>query len=79
MNPQKDEETSRWLLSKMDARPECDWRFMSNYMKAIILVTMGKEALYPDIYKETVALMVDGMLDYIFGKERRQQHGKNAL
>lgn len=69
LNPEADEKTSRWMLSKMNARPECDWKLMANYMKAISLVTIGKKNLHQDIYSETISLLVDGLLDYLFGKE----------
>jgi len=69
LNAEADEKTSTWLLSKMKAKTDCNWKLLANYMKAITFVTMEKNMLHQDVYKETILLLVDGMVDYIFGKE----------
>lgn len=68
INPKSDEENSTFLLSLMDTDNECNWKLFSNYIKAIVAVTMNSEYLYQDIYKETIALMIDGLIDFIFNK-----------
>jgi hypothetical protein len=67
LNPITDEKNSRWLLDMMDARPDCDWKLFSNYIKAIVTVTMHPENLHQDIYEETILLMIDGLVGYVFG------------
>ncbi len=67
INPASDEENTKWLLSKMDTPHECDWKLFSNYIKAIVTVTINAENLHKDRYKETIELMIDGLVNYLFG------------
>lgn len=67
LNPKSDEENTKWLLSKMDTPNACDWKLFSNYIKAIVTVTINAEYLYKDIYTETIELMIDGLVNYLFG------------
>lgn len=69
LNAKADEQTSTWLLSQMNVRPDCDWKLLANYMKAITLVTMEKRMLHQDVYQDTILLLIDGILDYMFGKQ----------
>lgn len=66
INPDSDEKNTKWLLDKIDSTKECNWKLFSNYVKAIITVTINSENLYQDIYKETIELMIEGLLDYLF-------------
>ncbi|MBN7773924.1 TetR/AcrR family transcriptional regulator [Clostridium aminobutyricum] len=66
LDPESDEENTKWLLGKMDTGQVCDWKLFSNYVKAIVTVTMNAENLYGDIYKETIELMINGLVDFIF-------------
>lgn len=66
LNPESDEENTKWLLSKMDTPNKHDWKLFSNYVKAIVTVTINAENLYQDRYRETIARMVDGLVDYLF-------------
>lgn len=66
LNPQSDEENTKWLLSKMGTSNECDWKLFSNYIKAIVTVTIHAENLYKDRYRETIEQMIDGLVNYLF-------------
>lgn len=66
INPDSDEKNTKWLLDKIDSAKECNWKLFSNYVKAIVTVTINAENLYQDIYKETIELMIEGLLDYLF-------------
>lgn len=69
LNPESDEKNTTWLLSKLDTPNECDWKLFSNYIKAITTVTINADNLYKEIYKETIELMIDGLVDYLFPKQ----------
>ncbi|MFT3984051.1 MAG: TetR/AcrR family transcriptional regulator [Lachnospiraceae bacterium] len=66
LNPESDEENTKWLLKKMDTPKKCDWKLFSNYVKAIVTVTINAKNLYRDKYKETIELMIDGLVNYLF-------------
>ncbi len=66
INPDSDEKNTQWLLGKMDTEKKCSWKLFSNYVKAIVTVTIHRDNLYEDIYKETVQLMIDGLVSYLF-------------
>lgn len=69
LNPKADETTSLWMLSKMNIRQDIEWKLMANYMKSITIVTMEKNLLHMDFYNETISLLIDSMLDYLYGKD----------
>jgi hypothetical protein len=66
INPDSDEKNTKWLLEKMDTKKKCSWKLFSNYVKGIVTVTIHRDNLYKDIYKETIVLMIDGLVNYIF-------------
>lgn len=64
---ESDEENTKWLLSIMDTPNVCDWKLLSSYIKAIVTVTINAENLYKEKYRETIELMIDGLVNYLFG------------
>ena len=66
LNSKSDEENTKWLLSRIDTPNNCDWKLLSNYIKAIVTITINSENLYKDKYQETIELMIDGLVNYLF-------------
>jgi len=62
-----DEKVMKWILEHLeDKNPKCDWKVFANLCKCIALIGHGKEQLYQERYKETMQLMIDSIMTYIF-------------
>lgn len=66
-NQGNDSVTSQWLLSNLEGvRPDCDWRVFANLNKSISLIRHGRQRLHQDVYKETLDVLIDAIIRYVF-------------
>lgn len=68
-NSSNDQATVSQMLNMLeDPRPDCDWKVLGNLFKSITLVGHGKDQLYQDKYYDTIGLLIDTIVKYVFGK-----------
>ena len=66
-NSSNDEATSKWILEHLDSpNPDCSWKVFANLCKSISLIRYGRDCLYPDEYEETIQIIVDSIIEYVF-------------
>lgn len=67
INDTNDETTSLWILSHIEnISPHCNWKIFANYIKSIAIIQANKENLYEDAYKETIDMLINNILDYLY-------------
>ncbi len=63
-----DQDTIMHILKTLkNPRPDCDWQIIGNLFKSIALIGHGKNQLYIDKYEETIEILADSIIRYIFG------------
>ncbi|MFV0527790.1 MAG: TetR/AcrR family transcriptional regulator [Lachnospiraceae bacterium] len=69
-SPQKDEQTTQWMLDGMrGVRKECNWKVFANYMKAHALFDLNRSTFHEDALPETQMVFQGAILDYLFGAD----------
>ncbi len=67
INDANDETTSLWILSHIEnLSSHRNWKIFANHMKSIAIIQANKENLYEDVYKETIDMLIKGILDYLY-------------
>lgn len=71
-DPKADEATTKWLLGSMRGlRVGVNWKVLANFTKTIALMEMSQGTFHEDALNETWDVYRDGLMDYLFGPERR--------
>ena len=66
-NEQNDEQTSKWVLGCLTGLKEnVNWKVFANFTKSVSLIRHEKDKLYPDAYEETIEMLIDALLHYLF-------------
>lgn len=74
LDPNVDERTTKWMLGHLGGlRPDCDWRILANCWKAMAILDINRELLYPEVYEQTLGLYREALLNYLYGEEERLQ------
>lgn len=70
-NPDSDKKICQWMLQKMDTpSPDCNWKVFANLLKNIAMLNMSGDLIHQDVFLETKNILIEGLLDYLFGKEK---------
>ena len=66
-NEQNDEQTSKWVLGCLTGlKQNVNWKVFANFTKSVSLIRHEKDKLYPDAYEETIEMLIDVLLHYLF-------------
>ena len=69
-NASNDEKMFSWAFDKVvRKKPECDWKVFLNLYKVAVLGLSERAQLNAVAIDETVAQIVESMLDYVFGED----------
>jgi len=71
-NPDSDKQICLWMLQRMDnPSSDCNWKIFANLLKNIAILNMSGDLIHRDVYIETKNVLIDGILDYLFGKDAK--------
>ena len=66
-NQGNDSVTSQWLLSNLEGvSPDCDWKVFTNLNKSISLIRHSRQRLHQDVYEETLDVLIDAIIRFVF-------------
>jgi len=70
-NPDNDKKICQWMLQKMEnPSPDCDWKVFANLLKNFGILNMTRDLIHRDVFLETKNVLIEGLLDYLFGKSK---------
>ena len=66
-----DRDVALMILNNIEIkeRNNCDYKIIANYIKILSLVVVNKNKLNEDVLNQTINLIIDSLMNYIFVKE----------
>jgi len=72
LNPDSDKKICQWMLQRMEnPSPDCNWKVFANLLKNIAILNMSGDLMHRDVYLDTKNILIESLLDYLFGKDKK--------
>ncbi|MEG1705187.1 MAG: TetR/AcrR family transcriptional regulator [Clostridia bacterium] len=62
-----DKDIALMLLNNIKSNRTCDYKIVANYIKILSLANINKDKMQTEVFKQTVALLISSLCNYIFG------------